>query len=262
MSQSLQPVAFISHGSPMLALDQGAWSQALHAWGQSLRDLRAILVVSAHWEGSGPIGVTAAVHPETMHDFGGFPEALYRLQYPAPGDPGLAKQVVSLLREADLPAELDASRPLDHGAWVPLMKAFPGAQHPVIQVALPRSRTPDSVFQLGRALARLREEGVLLLASGGIVHNLRRIDWSDNPEPEAWAAGFDGWIQQGVETMDVPRLLDAPGQGPSYREAVPTSEHFDPLYFALGAAAESSPSTLFEGWQHGNLSLKAWTWNG
>lgn len=261
MCRSIQPVAFISHGSPMLALDKGIWSQTLHTWAESLAELRAIVVMSAHWEHAGPLGVTAAVHPETMHDFGGFPEALYDLQYPAPGDPLLAKRVVSLLQEAGLQAEQDESRSLDHGAWVPLMKAFPEAPHPVIQVALPRSRTPGFVLQVGRALAPLRKEGVLLLASGGVVHNLRRLDWSGNPEPETWAATFEAWIEEGVKAMDLPRLLDAAGQCPSYREAVPTSEHFDPLYFALGAAGDSKPTTLFQGWQHGNLSLKAWVWN-
>jgi 4,5-DOPA dioxygenase extradiol len=216
--------------------------------------------MSAHWERSAPIGVTAAVLPETLHDFGGFPEALYDLRYPVPGDPDLANEVVNLFEAAGLEAELDEQRPLDHGAWVPLMKAFPEAQHPVIQVSLPASRTPKALFEMGRALAPLRQEGVLLLASGGVVHNLRRIDWSGNPAPEAWAKTFDDWIEEGVSARDLPRLMDAERLGPSYRDAVPTSEHFDPLYFALGAAGDSKPATLFQGWQHGNLSLKAWTW--
>jgi len=262
MSPSLQPVAFISHGSPMLALDQGAWSQALQAWAGSLAGVRAVVVMSAHWEGAGAIGVTAAVQPKTMHDFSGFPEALYQLQYPAPGDPVLARQVAELLRGDGMEAALDATRPFDHGAWVPLMKLFPGAQMPVIQVALPASRTPGSVFRAGQALAPLREEGVLLLASGGVVHNLRRLDWSGDPGPEPWAKGFDDWIEAGVQALDVPRLLEAAQRGPFYREAVPTSEHFDPLYFALGAAGNSRSAPLFQGWQHGNLSLKAWAWNG
>jgi 4,5-DOPA dioxygenase extradiol len=246
----------------MLALDKGAWSHALKAWGESLVGVKAVMVLSAHWESDGAIGVTASPQPGILHDFGGFPEALYRLQYPVLGNPILARRVSHLIRDSGLQVKLDESRPLDHGAWVPLMKLFPDAQLPVIQVSLPRPRTPRGVFRLGNALAALRQEDMLLMASGGVVHNLGRLDWSGDPAPESWATAFEAWVDEGVRDMDIPRLLETAGQAPFYREAVPTSEHFDPLYFALGAAGDSMPVTLFQGWQHGNLSLRAWAWNG
>jgi len=254
------PVAFISHGSPMLALDQGEWSQALRGWAAALPEPGAILVLSAHWEQAGPLRVSSAPEPGTLHDFGGFPAALYRLQYPAPGDPGRADRIVERLRQGGLEVETDANRPLDHGAWVPLLKAFPDARIPVLQISLPVSRTQHSLFELGHTLAPLREEGVLLIASGGLVHNLGRLQWEGDPEPEDWARRFEAWVEEGVASGDLPRLLEAERLAPGFAEAVPTREHFDPLYFALGAAGASSPSELYRGWQLGNLSLRAWSW--
>ena len=253
---SVQPVLFVSHGAPTLALDGGAWAAALQAWAGTLRGVRAILVLSAHWESAGPVQVMASERPETLHDFGGFPEPLYQMQYPCPGAPALAAKVVALLQAAGVPAGLDPDRPIDHGAWVPLRAAFPEARIPVIQVSLPLPRTPRQLFELGRALSPLRREGVLFMASGGIVHNLRLLDWSGRLPPDDWAVGFEAWVADHL--ADPPGLFQAAAQAPAYAKAVPTSEHFDPLFFALGAADGAPASPVYQGWQMGSLSLRTW----
>lgn len=260
MASSSQPVLFVSHGAPTLALDGGAWGEALAAWAGERQGIRSILVVSAHWEQAGPLQVMSSPNPETMHDFGGFPEPLYRLRYPAPGNAELAERVTGLLQGAGMEAALAPGRPLDHGAWVPLRAAFPEARVPVLQVSLPRPRTPRQIFDLGRALRPLREEGVLLMGSGGIVHNLRLLDWSQDGPAEAWAVAFEQWVTDRLRQGDAPGLFAAAQEAPSYPKAVPTSEHFDPLYFALGAAGDSPLRSVFDGWQLGNLSLRTWSW--
>ncbi|MDR3670206.1 MAG: class III extradiol ring-cleavage dioxygenase [Holophaga sp.] len=258
MQNPLQPVLFVSHGAPTLALDGGAWAAALHAWAGGLDGVRAILMVSAHWESPGPVQVMAQAQPDTLHDFGGFPEALYQIHYPAPGDPALAGRVVAMLRAAGLEAEPDPDRPLDHGAWVPLRAAFPEARIPVVQVSLPLPRTPRQLFQLGRLLSPLRREGVLIMGSGGVVHNLRLLNWNGPGAPEDWAQGFETWVAGHL--ADPSGLFEAARQAPAYLKAVPTSEHFDPLFFALGAAGDSPVQTVFQGWQLGSLSLRTWAW--
>jgi 4,5-DOPA dioxygenase extradiol len=268
MSPATQPVLFVSHGAPTLALEGGAWAEALHAWAVGLEGVRAILVLSAHWESAGPVRVLAHPRPDTLHDFGGFPEALYRMQYPAPGDPDLAARVVAMLQAGGMEAGLDPLRPLDHGVWVPLRAAFPEARIPVVQVSLPIARTPHGLFELGRLLAPLRQEGVVVIASGGIVHNLRLLDGSDRPRTEAWAQAFEDWVVQGLArtqtTPAAPDALDglfsAAAQAPFYARAVPTTEHFDPLYFAMGAAGAGHLRTVHQGWQYGSLSLRVWDW--
>lgn len=250
------PSLFLAHGSPMLALEGGAWGDAVSACGQGLPSFRGILVCSAHWEAPGAFRLTSAAQPGVMHDFGGFPEALYALDYPAPGHPGLAAEAADLLRRAGLAAVLDPQRPLDHGAWVPLRYLMPGAEVPVVQLSLPRSRTPELLLAAGMALAPLREQGILILGSGGIVHNLRRLDWAGEAHPQPWATQFDQWVRERLMAGDTEALAGwakAPGAEPS----VPTSEHLDPLFVALGAAG-GSPDALFEGWQLGSLSLSSY----
>ena len=255
-----QPVLFVSHGSPMLALEPGAWGEALHRWTQGLGGVKEVLVLSAHWEGATPIGITSAPAPATLHDFGGFPDQLYTLEYPAPGAPELAERVRGLLSAAGIPAQLDAARPLDHGAWVPLMAMFPEAQVPVLQVELPRPRTPRAIFALGQALAPLRDEGVLLVASGGIVHNLRLLDWQGEGNPEPWALAFETWVAERLAEGRNDSIMDDVASAAHFAKAVPTTEHFDPLFFAMGAGGGASPSTVHDAWQLGSLSLRTWAW--
>ena len=252
----LLPSLFLSHGSPMLALDGEAWGKAVSAFGRRLPPLRAILVCSAHWEAPGPLRLSSAAVPGVLHDFGGFPEELYRLDYPAPGSPELAAEAAALLGQAGLEAMLDPQRPLDHGAWVPLRYLFPEAQVPVVQLSLPVPRTPERLLVAGRALAPLRASGVLIIGSGGIVHNLRRLDWEGATGPQPWASAFERRIHDGLLAGDEAALLDwrlAPGAA----ESVPTSEHLDPLFVALGAA-EKAPEPIYEGWQLGSLSLSSY----
>ena len=250
------PSLFVAHGSPMLALEGGAWGQALATFGQTLPAVRAILVCSAHWETPGAFRLSSAERPGVMHDFGGFPEPLYTLDYPAPGSPSLAEEAASLLQKAGLEATLDPQRPLDHGAWVPLRYLAPEAKIPVVQLSLPRPRTPELLLAAGRALAPLRQSGVLILGSGGIVHNLRRLDWAGASGPEPWATAFGGWVQDRLVQRDHASLADW-RKAPGAAESVPTSEHLDPLFVALGASS-SAPEALFEGWQLGSLSLNSY----
>lgn len=250
------PSLFLAHGSPMLALDGGPWGQAISDLGKELPPLRAVLVCSAHWEASGPFCLSSAQAPGILHDFGGFPAALYGLDYPAPGAPDVAAEAVGLLNSVGLEATLDSERSLDHGAWVPLRYLAPAATLPVVQLALPRSRTPELLLAAGRALAPLRRQGVLILGSGGLVHNLRHLNWEGAAGPAAWAADFANWMGDQLLTGDATALADWQ-QAPGAKEAVPTTEHLDPLFVALGAAGGPG-RVLFDGWQLGNLSLASY----
>lgn len=250
------PSLFLAHGSPMLALEGGAWGAAMAAAARELPPLRAILVCSAHWESPGPFRLSSAEAPGVMHDFGGFPEALYGLDYPAPGSPALASEAAALLRSAGLEAELDSRRPLDHGAWVPLRYLAPRAEVPVVQLSLPRPRTPEGLMAAGRALAPLRDSGVLIIGSGGVVHNLRRLDWEGTSGPRPWALAFQAWVRERLSAGDA-AALGAWQSAPGAADSVPTSEHLDPLFVAVGAAA-AAPETIFEGWQLGSLSLESY----
>lgn len=229
------PSLFISHGSPMLALEPGASRPALARLAAQLPRPRAIVVMSAHWETT-ELRVTSNPYPPTWHDFGGFPAALYAVQYPAPGDPQLAEQVRQRLNEAGLPTTLDAKRPFDHGAWVPLSLMYPAADIPVVQVSLPSQHGPAYQQQVGQALAALREEGVLLIGSGSITHNLRELDWHAGPESvEPWALAFRDWMIDKLAAGDTPALHDYRRQAPFAVRNHPSDEHLLPLYFARGA---------------------------
>lgn len=232
------PSLFISHGSPMLALEPGASGPALARLAAELPRPRAILVVSAHWESS-DLRVSCNPHPETWHDFGGFPAALFAVQYPAPGDPELAAQVVELLQAEGLPAQLDSQRPFDHGTWVPLSLMYPQADIPVVQLSLPSRLGPALQTRIGHALAGLREQGVLLIGSGSITHNLRDLDWHAGPESvEPWAKAFRDWMIDKLATDDQAALHDYRQQAPNAVRSHPSDEHLLPLYFARGAGGK------------------------
>ena len=260
---AMAPALFVSHGSPMVALDSDAYPRALKSFGDNAGTARALVVVSAHWETPGEVRVTASARPPLIHDFSGFPEPLYRLRYDAPGDVALSSDVVARLKAAGLPAVADAERGLDHGTWVPLLHAFPQAKLPVVQVSMPLGASPAQVARLGEVLRPLRAQGVLLMGSGGLVHNLRRLSFHEKAAPvEPWAQAFDGWVKQKLEARDFSGLqqwLDAPNA----RLAHPRAEHLMPLYFVLGAALpEDRLTPVFEGFHHGTLSMRSFALRG
>ena len=229
------PSLFISHGSPMLALQPGASGVALTRLAAELPKPRAIVVVSAHWE-SAELLVMSATQPQTWHDFGGFPPELYQMQYPAPGSPQLAQDILQRLKDAGLPARADEQRPFDHGSWVPLSLMYPQADIPVVQVSLPSHHGAALQLQVGQALAGLREQNVLLLGSGSITHNLRELDFYAEPENAApWAAEFRDWMVDRLQRDDLDALLDYRRQAPHARQNHPSEEHLLPLFFARGA---------------------------
>lgn len=230
------PAVFLSHGAPTIAVEDVSETRAWAALAKELPQPREILVVSAHWDTPQP-AVSAAARPETIHDFFGFPPQLYEERYPAPGAPTLAGRVVERLAAARLACEVDPDRGLDHGAWVPLKWMYPGADIPVTQLSVQSRQGPRHHHALGRALAPLRDEGVLILASGGIVHNLRELEWHlrGSREPMQWARDFNEWIAARVKAQALDELLDYRARAPSASRSHPTEEHFDPFFTAMGA---------------------------
>jgi 4,5-DOPA dioxygenase extradiol len=228
------PALFLAHGAPPL-LDEAGWVRELAAWSAELPRPQSILMISAHWE-ERPVTIGATRTVPLIYDFHGFPRRYYEQKYPAPGAPALAERVRDVL-QATQPVADAPERGLDHGAYVPLVAMYPNADVPVLQMSLP-SEDPQELFDLGRALQELRDEGVLIIGSGFITHNLRTIDWSGESAPPPWAQEFDTWTAEALARRDVDALLDYQRKGPGAQMALPTREHFVPLLVALGAAAE------------------------
>ena len=254
MSASL-PTFFVSHGSPMLALDPGATGIFWEELGKSLPRPDAVLCVSAHWMTNVP-ALSRAERPETIHDFYGFPEPLYRLSYHPPGAPALADRAAELLQKAEMWPAIDPARGLDHGAWCPLRSIYPKADVPVTQLAIQPRRDAAWHFKLGEALAPLRQENILILASGGAVHNLRDLARDGGGTPD-WAKRFDHWLATAVEAGDTEALLDWE-RAPEARRAHPSEDHFLPIFVAAGAAGRGARGRrVHEGFSLGSLSLAA-----
>ncbi|MBM6447025.1 dioxygenase [Pseudomonas sp. MIL9] len=234
------PSLYISHGSPMLALEPGASGPALARLAAELPKPKAIVIVSAHWE-SNELLVSGNPRPDTWHDFGGFPKALFEVEYPAPGDPQLAAEVVELLKASNLPARIDSNRPFDHGVWVPLSLMYPQADIPIVQVSLPTRGGPALQAHVGQALNSLRQHGVLLIGSGSITHNLRELDWHAGPESvEPWAQAFRDWMVEKLAANDEAALNDYRQLAPNAVRNHPSDEHLLPLYFARAAGGDFS----------------------
>ena len=249
------PAVFLSHGAPTLAVEQTAETRAWAALANELPRPREILAVSAHWDTDAPM-VSTAAKPETIHDFNGFPAELYAQRYPAPGAPTLAARVARLLGAAGLECATDAARGLDHGAWVPLKWMYPDADIPVTQLSVQSRRGARHHFALGKALESLRGDDVLVLASGGIVHNLREIQWQAR-EPVAWAQSFNDWIAARVQSGAVDELLDYRANAPAAVRSHPTDEHLEPFFVALGAGA--LPARRLElGFTYGTLGMDSY----
>jgi len=237
----LAPVLFISHGAPLFAVSPGTSGPALTAYGKQLQaahPLKGIVILSPHWM-TERLTVMRNPKPKTYHDFGGFPPALYELQYPAPGDIELSDRVQALLAEAGLNPLHDPDRPLDHGVWVPLMHLFPNAELPVVQVSLPNDWGPEQVLKLGQALQILREQGILLIGSGSMTHNLAEFFGGDR-QPDPYVEAFSRWVETALAKNDTAALLDYANQAPSAKRAHPSNDHFLPLFFAVGAAGSNT----------------------
>lgn len=261
MNTTLQraPVFFISHGAPTFALEPGLLGANLRALGQQLAGVKAVLVVSPHWQ-TRELQVLTTPRPETVHDFGGFPHALYQLQYPAPGQPALALEALQLLIQAGWSVTADANRGLDHGAWVPLLHLLPQADVPVFQVSMPHRLDTAGALALGRALAPLRDQGVLIVGSGSMTHNLHDLQPPAAPAA-AYAVEFAHWIGLAVARADVDALLDYRVQAPHAERAHPTQEHFLPLLVALGASTEGEAAqAMTSGITYGVISMASYGW--
>jgi 4,5-DOPA dioxygenase extradiol len=253
------PTLFISHGSPMHAVQSGAAGRAWTAMARSLPRPRAILVASAHWESPVPM-LSGNPNPATIHDFGGFPKELYAIRYPSPGAPDVATRVVALLKDAELAAGIDGSRGIDHGVWVPLRWMYPDADIPVIELSVQPGMGTAHHVRVGDALAALAEDGVLIVGSGHTTHNLR--DWMTNRErqqPLDYAREFATWVNGKLVTHDVDALIAYREQAPGAVRAHPTEEHFLPLFVALGAARpDAQAERFFEGFEGSALSLDSY----
>ncbi len=251
---------FVPHGAPTFALRPGAAGAALRDAAEALPRPRAIVVLSPHWESAQPL-VGSAARLETIHDFGGFPQELYQIRYPASGCPGAAAQVVQALQEAGLPAQADHQRGLDHGAWVPLRMMFPDADVPVIPVSVQPQAGPAGALRLGQALAPLMEQGMLVLGTGNLTHNLRdyMLARAGQGVPD-YVRAFPAWVAERLARHDLEALLDYRRQAPDAVRAHPTEEHLLPLFVALGAGgAEQARAThLHAGIDDYVLAMDAW----
>jgi 4,5-DOPA dioxygenase extradiol len=255
-TKSLWPTLFVSHGAPTLVLEDHPARHFLARLGREIGRPEAIVCVSPHWE-TPEARLSSAERPETIHDFYGFPEPLYRLRYRAPGAPAVAAGAAGLIAEAGIPSGLDPSRGLDHGAWAPLLLMYPEADIPVTQLSIQHQKGPAGAYALGQALQPLRREGVLILASGGAVHNLRQFA-IDSTRPADWAIAFDDWLASRIEAGDQADLLDYRRQ-PFAAAAHPRDEHLLPLFAALGAAGrEAKGRTLHRSFDHGSLSMASY----
>ena len=250
------PSLFVSHGAPTFAIEPGIAGPRLTALGRALPRPRAVLVVSPHWMTPSPrVGLVS--RPQTIHDFGGFDPALYEITYPVAGHPALARRALEVLGDAGWAPQPDERRGLDHGAWVPLRHLYPAADVPAFQVSLPSRLDGDTAWAFGAALAPLVEEGVLIVGSGSLTHNLAEFR-SGPGSNEAYAAEFAAWVREAVVQGDSARLRRTLERAPHARRAHPTPEHFWPLLVAAGAAASALPATAIEGGiTHGVLSMDA-----
>lgn len=256
------PSLFLSHGSPMLAVQDSPAGRFLDRLGADLPRPRAIVVASAHFASAAPT-VGAAPDPATIHDFGGFPRELHTIQYPAAGAPELATEIASRLADAGFTPSVSATHGIDHGVWVPLRRMYPQADIPVVPLSVNPAGDAAHHLAVGRALAGLREKGVLVIGSGGFVHNLGDLDWQhpEGPMPP-WAHAFADWMRQRLAGHDIAALLDWERQAPHARHAHPTVEHLMPLFVALGAAGDGATARLLHAsHEYGSLALDAFAFH-
>ncbi|UVI30208.1 dioxygenase family protein [Paenibacillus spongiae] len=256
----MMPSFFIAHGAPSLVVEDHAYTDFLKNFAAHIPKPKAIVLFSAHWEQS--IQTVSAVESySTIYDFRGFQEELYRMTYPAAGDRLLSGQIQSLFTKHGIPCVMDGERGLDHGAWAVLKLIYPDADIPVVALSVNRYLTNEQQYEIGKALSALREQDVLIIGSGGTVHNLRQVK-RNSAGIEDWAVTFDNWLQNKLETWDVEALFQYDKLAPYAQEAIPTNEHFIPLLLAMGAGdANRRAELLHRSYQWGNLSLSCWQFN-
>lgn len=250
---SRMPAVFFGHGNPMYALEDNRYTKTWEQLGATLPRPKAILAISAHWTTRGT-AVTAMATPQTIHDFGGFPQALFDVQYPAAGDPTLAARVRDLL--APLNVQMDQAWGLDHGTWSVLCKAYPQADLPVIQLSMDATQPASFHFDIGRKLAALRDEGILIVGSGNIVHNLRSMVWGDAAPAYDWATRFNDKIRNHLLRAEFEQIVNYEQDDADARRAVPTTEHFLPLLYVIGTRQEGeSISIAVDGIENASISM-------
>ena len=252
-----QPVLFIGHGNPMNALADNQYSKTLNSLGERLKKNppKAILMVSAHWETSLNTYFTADTNPKQIYDMSGFPDELYQLKYNPAGYPQLFQNLNIDVKP------LENTWGLDHGTWSTLVHLFPKADIPVVQLSLDRSKSFTEHYRLAEKLSALRDKGILIIGSGNIVHNLRNFDWKENAPVMSWSADFDSWVHEQVKDRNDQKLIDEWVTHPSAKMAVPTTEHFLPLVYCLGASYENrtaNPEVIYNEIQNGSISMRSY----
>ncbi|WP_206441596.1 DODA-type extradiol aromatic ring-opening family dioxygenase [Amphritea opalescens] len=260
MTVEKAPVMFISHGSPMWALESGEAGDHLMQLTPEFERFAGVVIISPHWM-TREAEVTSALQPETIHDFGGFPEALYQLQYPARGSAEIAGQVVRCLNDANIKVSLNAQRGLDHGAWVPLRFLLPKANIPVVQLSLPVSLSPAQLVELGESLASLRAQNIAVIASGSLTHNLRDMVRDDHAVPAGYVERFQAWARDKVQQRDIPALCQPHLETETFAQAHPSADHYLPLLIAMGASHPADHLTVLQSpIQYGALSMESYLW--
>jgi 4,5-DOPA dioxygenase extradiol len=254
------PSLFIAHGSPQLAVENNEYTTFLNQLGQNLPRPKAIVLFSAHWE-SRVQQVSRVDQYRTIYDFGGFDPSLYTIQYPARGNDKIATEIEDLFAENGISYINETSRGMDHGAWVVLRMLYPNADIPVISMSVNPTLTPEEQYKIGAALSVLRERDILIIGSGGTVHNLSALKWADNGEVDSWALEFDDWLAVHLRNWDLPSLFNYQAVAPHGSFAVPPygKEHFIPIFYAMGAAETHPKATLLHrSYRYGNLSHSVW----
>lgn len=252
------PSIFISHGAPTLPIEDIPARNFLKELGKPYKNVNSVLCISAHWNTSKPM-VNAVRKPDTIHDFYGFPEELYKINYAAPGDLKLAEQVVNLIKAEDIPCQIDSQRGLDHGAWVPLMLMYPDADIPVVQLSIQNHLDPSLHLKVGRALNHLRNENVLVLGSGGAVHPLGYAGFRFGGPTDSWAIEFHEWLTKAVTSGDEHSLTNYFELAPYPERAHPYPDHYIPLVTAFGAAGKGAEGKLIhDSWYAGDLGMAAY----
>lgn len=256
--QLIMPVVFIGHGNPMNALRDTPFTKALAQLGKDLPKPKAILCISAHWMSEGTF-VTHMAQPKTIHDFHGFPRELFDVQYPAPGDPVVADYICAESKDPKIHPDNDAWG-IDHGTWSVLKHMYPAADIPVLQLSMYMARPPEYHFILGQKLRKLREQGILIIGSGNIVHNLRVINFNDNAAPFDWAVEFDTWVKEKLQAKDYSAIIHDAKQSDAGKLSIPTLDHWYPLLYILGASYETDKLKFeYEGIENASISMRCFS---